>query len=81
MTKTELLGRDEWPIAQRAGRSNKDEWVLAVGDEGTVEITDFAQEQFGDVVFFNLPEQGAPGCRSSLSWAKMESDRRIPILF
>jgi glycine cleavage system H protein len=39
--------------------SKEDEWVLAVGDEGTVGITDFAQEQLGDIVYFDLPEPGA----------------------
>jgi len=38
--------------------SKEDEWVLAVGDEGTVGITDFAQEQLGDIVYFDLPGQG-----------------------
>ena len=35
------------------------EWV-AVGDEGiaTVGITDYAQEQLGDVVFVELPQKG-----------------------
>jgi glycine cleavage system H protein len=39
--------------------TREDEWVLAVGDEGTVGITDFAQEQLGDIVYFDLPEPGA----------------------
>ena len=40
------------------------EWVRLEGDRGTVGITDYAQEQLGDVVFLELPEVGrkiAPG--------------------
>jgi glycine cleavage system H protein len=35
------------------------EWVRLVGDEATAGITDFAQEQLGDIVYFDLPEPGA----------------------
>ena len=34
------------------------EWIETDGDIGTVGITDFAQEQLGDVVFVELPEAG-----------------------
>ena len=34
------------------------EWILVDGDEGIVGITDFAQNQLGDVVFVELPEVG-----------------------
>ncbi|MBN8431333.1 MULTISPECIES: glycine cleavage system protein GcvH [Microbulbifer] len=35
------------------------EWFSVEGDEVTVGITDFAQSQLGDVVFVELPEEGA----------------------
>jgi len=35
------------------------EWVSVEGDVATVGISDFAQEQLGDVVFVELPEVGA----------------------
>lgn len=35
--------------------SREHEWVLVEGDVATVGITDFAQEQLGDVVFVELP--------------------------
>jgi glycine cleavage system H protein len=39
--------------------SNEHEWVLLLGEkEALVGITDFAQEQLGDVVFVELPEPG-----------------------
>lgn len=34
------------------------EWVLVEDDIATIGITDFAQEQLGDVVFVELPEVG-----------------------
>ena len=35
------------------------EWVRREGDVATVGITDHAQEELGDVVFIELPEEGA----------------------
>ena len=34
------------------------EWIRVDGDIATVGITDYAQEQLGDVVFVEVPEQG-----------------------
>lgn len=34
------------------------EWIRLEGDVATVGITDYAQEQLGDVVFIELPEAG-----------------------
>ena len=34
------------------------EWVRVDGDVGTIGVTDYAQEQMGDVVFVELPEVG-----------------------
>lgn len=46
-------------------RYTKDhEWIRVSGATGTVGITDYAQNQLGDVVFLELPEVGrrlAPG--------------------
>jgi glycine cleavage system H protein len=40
-------------------RYTKDhEYIRVEGDTGTVGITDYAQEQLGDVVFVELPEVG-----------------------
>ena len=35
------------------------EWIRVEGDVGTVGITDYAQEQLGDVVFVELPRSAA----------------------
>ncbi len=38
--------------------SEDHEWIQIDGDIGTIGITDYAQEQLGDVVFVELPEAG-----------------------
>lgn len=35
------------------------EWIQVDGDRGRVGITDYAQQQLGDVVYVELPEKGA----------------------
>ncbi len=39
--------------------SKEHEWVKAEGDTARIGITDYAQEQLGDVVYVDLPEAGA----------------------
>ena len=34
------------------------EWVAAVGDAGTIGITDHAQQELGDIVYVDLPKVG-----------------------
>ena len=38
--------------------SNEHEWIRVEGDVGTVGITNYAQEQLGDVVFVDVPQAG-----------------------
>ena len=38
--------------------SEDHEWIRVEGDVATVGITDYAQEQLGDIVFVELPEAG-----------------------
>ena len=40
--------------------SDEHEWVRVEGDVAVVGISNFAQEQLGDVVFVELPEVGRP---------------------
>ena len=35
------------------------EWIRVDGDTGTIGITDFAQQQLGDVVYVELPDVGS----------------------
>ncbi|MDP6342910.1 MAG: glycine cleavage system protein GcvH [Alphaproteobacteria bacterium] len=38
--------------------SEEHEWIRVDGDVGTCGITEFAQEQLGDIVYVELPEAG-----------------------
>ena len=38
--------------------SNEHEWIRVEGDVGTVGISQYAQEQLGDVVFVDVPQAG-----------------------
>jgi len=63
--------------------SKEHEWVLTAQSEGTVGITDFAQEQLGDVVYVNLPEPGqevtAMGIIGEVESVKAVSDIYSPV--
>lgn len=39
--------------------SKEHEWLRIDGDAATIGITDYAQDQLGDVVYVDLPEPGA----------------------
>ena len=39
--------------------SKEHEWILVDGDVATIGITHFAQDQLGDIVFVELPEENA----------------------
>jgi glycine cleavage system H protein len=38
--------------------TREDEWVRIEGDRATIGVTDYAQQQLGDVVFVDLPAVG-----------------------
>ena len=38
--------------------SKTDEWVRVEGDEAIIGITDYAQDQLGDIVYIELPWEG-----------------------
>ena len=38
--------------------TDEHEWIDVEGDSATVGITDYAQEQLGDIVFVELPSVG-----------------------
>ena len=39
--------------------SKEHEWIRVDGEKGTIGITDYAQDQLGDVVYVELPEAGS----------------------
>lgn len=58
------------------------EWIASSGDEGMVRvgITDFAQEQLGDVVFVQLPTVGDT-VASGDSIAEVESTKSVSEIY
>jgi len=61
--------------------TNEHEWAVAEGD-GTVRvgITDFAQDALGDVVYVDLPEEGAE-VRAGEPFGEVESTKSVSDLF
>jgi len=56
------------------------EWIELSGDQGRVGITDFAQQQLGDVVYLELPEVGAT-VKAGQSFGNIESVKAVSELY
>ena len=60
--------------------SREDEWVREDGDRVVVGITDYAQQQLGDIVFVELPEVG-DRVSASESFGVIESVKAVSDLY
>jgi len=60
--------------------SKEDEWVRPEGDACVVGVTDYAQQQLGDVVFVELPDVGAEFAAGD-SFGTIESVKAVSDLF
>src|SRR5919107_1752834 len=56
------------------------EWIELSGDRGKVGITDYAQQQLGDVVYIELPEVGAK-LKQGQSFGTIESVKAVSELY
>ena len=56
------------------------EWIRIQGDTAQVGITDFAQQQLGDVVYVDLPSAGTP-ITSGTVVGEIESTKSVGELF
>jgi glycine cleavage system H protein len=56
------------------------EWIELLGDQGKVGITDFAQQQLGDVVYLELPDVGTT-VTAGQSFGTIESVKAVSELF
>jgi len=56
------------------------EWVSLSGDVGKIGITDYAQQQLGDVVYVELPEVGAK-LKQGQSFGTIESVKAVSELY
>jgi len=56
------------------------EWIDIAGDRGKVGITDYAQQQLGDVVYVELPEVGVK-LKQGQSFGTIESVKAVSELY
>lgn len=56
------------------------EWFQLSGDEGVIGITDYAQQQLGDVVYVELPEVGAT-VEQGVPFGSIESVKAVSELY
>jgi glycine cleavage system H protein len=56
------------------------EWIELSGDKGKVGITDFAQQQLGDVVYLELPDVGTT-FKAGQSFGNIESVKAVSELY
>jgi len=56
------------------------EWIDLAGDSGKVGITDYAQQQLGDVVYMELPEVGQK-LKQGQSFGTIESVKAVSELY
>jgi glycine cleavage system H protein len=62
-------------------RYSKDhEWVRRDGDVVTIGITEFAQDSLGDVVFVDIPDQGAT-VTAGESFTEVESTKSVSDIY
>ena len=63
--------------------TSEHEWIRLEGEEGYVGITDYAQDQLGDIVFVDVPTEGETLAKGeafgSIEVVKTVSDLFIPI--
>jgi glycine cleavage system H protein len=67
-----------YPSSYRYTRDH--EWIDLVGDRGRVGITDYAQQQLGDVVFVEAPEVGAT-LKAGQTFGTIESVKAVSELY
>ena len=56
------------------------EWIELAGDRGRVGITDYAQQELGDVVYVELPEIGAR-LKAGQSFGTIESVKAVSEMY
>lgn len=56
------------------------EWIHAEGTEGTIGITDHAQQELGDIVFVNLPKVGS-SVRRGETFGSVESVKAVSDIY
>jgi glycine cleavage system H protein len=70
----------DYEIPDELRYSSEDEWVRREGDRIVIGITDYAQQQLGDIVFIELPEVGSRIDRGA-SFGVVESVKAVSDLY
>lgn len=72
-----------WKTPTNLKYAKSDEWLLLEGDDGTIGISDYAQEQLNDIVFIELPSVGKEFAKGAtfgtVESVKAASDLVMPI--
>jgi glycine cleavage system H protein len=61
--------------------SKTDEWVRVEGDQATIGITDYAQDQLGDIVYIELPWDAGASVSHETKFGDIESVKATSELF
>jgi len=73
----------EYEIPESVRYSREDEWARIEGERVIVGVSDYAQQQLGDIVFVELPEVGAQVSRGDpfgvIESVKTVSDLYAPV--
>ncbi len=63
--------------------TESDEWIRVDGNEGTIGLTDYAQDQLNDIVYVELPDVGASLAKGDafgvVESVKAASDMHMPV--
>jgi len=59
LQEREEIALADYEIPEDLHYTREDEWARPAGDQVVVGVTDYAQQQLGDIVFVELPEVGA----------------------
>ena len=74
---------DDYKIPNDRRYSSEDEWVLKSGSQLRVGVSDYAQQQLGDIVFLELPKVGTSVTRGTafgvIESVKAVSDLSAPV--
>ncbi len=72
-----------WKTPDNLKYTNSDEWIRLEGDEATIGITDYAQDQLNDIVFVEFPDIGDSFDKNdvfgTIESVKAAADLHIPV--
>src|SRR5262249_14860313 len=79
-TKEAVIAEDRMAYPNELKYTREHEWVKLDGKAATVGITNYAQEQLGDIVFVELPKVGAEVAKGK-SFGTVESVKSVSEIF